>query len=86
MDIELKCNYTIDLEQLKKVILSTCDLFEKVVKDTPPRIGVTSIDPDGYKVIANLWVQSHGFEDTRLAYQEKLIQNLKAADVKLPGM
>lgn len=86
MDIELKSNYSSDLEQLKNVIISTAGSMDKLVKGMEPRIGVSSIDDNGYKIMVNLWVQSHGYEDTKLEYQEKLIQNLRSANVKVAGM
>jgi small conductance mechanosensitive channel len=56
------------------------------LKDPKPRIGVSTVDPDGYKAMINLWVPAHGFTDLKLKFQEKLIQDLKDAQLQLPGM
>ena len=45
-----------------------------------------TVDPDGYRVEVNVWAPAHGFQDVKLALQEKVIADLKIAGVKLPGM
>ena len=50
------------------------------------RIGISSLDPDGYKVIIDVWTKAHGYHDTRYLLQEKIMQSLKEAGIKLPGM
>ena len=55
--------------------------------DNPaPRIGVSVLDPDGFKVMINTWVESNNFETSKLLIQQKVIEDLKAAGMKLPGM
>ena len=51
--------------------------FEKGLKTPSPRIGIDKIEQDGYTVLINTWISSHGFEDTRLALNEELMNNLK---------
>jgi len=47
---------------------------------------VHSVEPDGYKVLVNVWAPAHGFEDVKLALQEKIMEDLKGSGIKLPGM
>jgi small conductance mechanosensitive channel len=86
MDIEIKFNYGVDFEKLKNIFLRTIDSFDDCLKDPPPRVGVQKFDPDGYTVVINAWTKAHGFQDTKLAFQEKLLAEVKAGEIKLPGM
>ena len=86
MDIELKFNYGIDLEKIKSIALNTVNSFDNCLKDPPSRTGVKQLDPDGFIVTINVWTNAHGFQDTKLAFQERFMQNIKEAGIKLPGM
>jgi small conductance mechanosensitive channel len=86
IDIELKFNYGIDIEQVRKqikdVILSSKDLLT----DPAHRICVSSLESDGYKLLINVWTAAHGFNDTKYTLQEKIMNALKQSGIKLPGM
>jgi len=86
IDIEIKFNYGVDFEQIKGIVLAAFDSFDQCIKQPPPRIGLQKFDADGYTMIISVWTKAHGFQDTRLSFQEKLLQHIKAAGVKLPGM
>ena len=86
MDVELKLNYGIEIEKVRKIIENIIHADEDILDKPVPRVGVSALDPDGYKIIVNAWVKPHGFQDERLMLQEKIIQGIKAAGIKLPGM
>jgi len=86
MDVAFKFNYGIDFERIKSIAQSTIESFDKCLQDPPPRIGVEQLDPDGFIVIINAWTKAHGFQDTKLAFQERLMKNVRAGGIKLPGM
>lgn len=86
LDVELKFNFGIDLNQVNAVIGKAIKESAEVLKEPAPRIGVSSVDPDGYKVMINVWTKAHGFQDMKLRFQEKVVQDLKGAGFKLPGM
>jgi len=86
LDVELKFNFGIDLNQVNAVIEKAIKESEAVLTEPAPRIGVSSVDPDGYKVMINVWTKAHGFQDMKLRFQEKVVQDLKGAGFKLPGM
>jgi len=86
LDVELKFNYGVDFEMIKKQIDMAVDQSENMLQKPERRIGVSALEPDGYKVILNVWIHAHGFMDTKLAFQQRLMQLLKASGVKLPGM
>lgn len=86
LDIEIKFSYGIDIAQVKKVLQDSIQSSKDILPDPVARIGVSALEADRYVVTVNVWVNAHGFYDTRLVLQEKLINDLKAAGIKLPGM
>lgn len=86
MDIELKLNYGIEIKRVRKIIDDIIRADDDILDDPTPRIGVSSLDPDGYKILVNVWVKPHGFHDEKLGLQEKIIEGIKGAGIKLPGM
>lgn len=86
LDIEIKFNYGIDYDQIAEIFNATVDDFKECLKTPERRIGVSVLEDSGYKVAMNIWVNAHGFMDTKLAFQQELMRNLKADGVKLPGM
>lgn len=86
MDVEFKLNYGIEIEKVRKIIEDIMHADEDILDDPLPRVGVSALDPDGYKILVNAWVKPHGFQDERLMLQEKIIQGIKNAGIKLPGM
>ena len=65
---------------------STINNITQLLKEPACRVGVSSVDADGYRVWINVWAPAHGFNDVKLLLQEQLVQNLKGAGIKLPGM
>jgi small conductance mechanosensitive channel len=86
IDIEIKFNYGVDFEKIKNVVLTAVNSFDRCLKDPPPRIGLQKFEADGYTMIINAWTKAHGFQDTRLSFQEHLLNDIKTAGIKLPGM
>ncbi|HEY0055491.1 MAG TPA: mechanosensitive ion channel family protein [Pedobacter sp.] len=86
LDVELKLNYSTDFNTVKPIIEGVIKSFSNILKSPESRIGVGSLDIDGYKVFVHIWVNPHGFADAKLSFQERLINDLKEAGVVLPGM
>jgi len=86
LDIELKLMNNVDIKQAKTIINKTIDENEECLKNPERRIGVSSIESDGYKLFINVWVNAHGFYDTQLKLQEAILEDIKSAGIKLPGM
>jgi small conductance mechanosensitive channel len=86
IDIEIKVNYGVDFEKLKDVTLATIRAYDKCLQEDAPRVGLQRFEADGYVIIVNAWTRAHGFQDTKLVFQEKLLHDIKAAGIKLPGM
>jgi small conductance mechanosensitive channel len=86
MDIELKFNFGIDFSQVKESVDRSINSVAGLLKDPAHRVGIVSIDPDGYKVMVNVWAPAHGYQDVKLTLQQKIVEDLKGAGLKLPGM
>ncbi len=86
MDIELKFSFAIDFNEVKNNIDESIKNITALLKDPPHRIGISSMENDGYKVMVNVWTAAHGFVDTKLLLQQKILENLKKAAIKLPGI
>jgi small conductance mechanosensitive channel len=86
LDIELQFNYGVDIAQVKKILEDSIHSSERILPEPVARIGVNGLEYDRYTITVNVWINAHGFYDTRLLLQEKLITDLKAAGIKLPGM
>lgn len=86
LDMEIKFNYGFDFSTIQAAVMQTLKTAPEVAKDPAPRMGVSVLDPDGFKVMINTWVESKDFENSKLTIQQKVIDDLKAAGMKLPGM
>ncbi len=86
LDVDLKFTNNIDFKQVKGIINTAIDKTKNVLATSDRRIGVGELQPDGYIVSVNVWVNAHGFRDTKLALQECILEDLKDGGVKLPGM
>lgn len=86
LDVELKLAFTVPYEQVQTILESTINANKNLLKEPTFRIGVSTIEADGYKVLINIWVKAHGYQDIKLALQKKIIENIIAGGIKLPGM
>lgn len=86
MDIEIKFPFVVDYARVKTVIDKTITGETDLLTDPAHRVGVSGIDADGYRVMVNVWAHAHGFVDTRLLLQQRLLDDLKGSGIKLPGL
>lgn len=82
MDISIKLKYSIEFDKIKPVILNTIHSFDDCMKDPPPRIGIESMDTEGYLVVIGIWVNSHGYQDTKMEFNERMMNDLKTIIAK----
>ncbi|MDB5117114.1 MAG: Small conductance mechanosensitive channel [Mucilaginibacter sp.] len=85
LDFEIKLGYAIDTEQVKKIILTAIDETKTILPDPGNRVGVSALEIDGIKFVINVWVAPNDILVTKLALHERIITDLGAAGVKLPG-
>lgn len=86
LDINLKFPNAVEISDVKRVISETLKNCKDCLQSPEQRIGVGEIQADGYLVSVNVWVNAHGFHDTRLKLQEDLLEDLKKSGIKLPGL
>jgi small conductance mechanosensitive channel len=86
LDVNYKFGNAIDIKQAKSVINSTIDKVENILKTPERRIGVALLEPDGYTLSINVWVDAHGYQDVKLNLQENLLQDIKDAGIKIQGL
>jgi small conductance mechanosensitive channel len=86
LDIDLKFSFNTDLTQVKTALENSVRSFEHALTDPPTRIGISLLEYDRYTVTVSAWINAHGFYDISFELREKLITDLKAAGIKLPGM
>ena len=85
LDFEIRLGYYVDIDQVKSIMSDTINNTPKVLKSSPVRIGVVGLDVDAMRFLVNVWVQPADFLNTKIALQENIIKNLKAAGVRLLG-
>jgi len=86
LDINIKIPNGIDIKQVKQVINNAVDKCKNVLATPERRVGVGELQSDGFLMHVNVWVNSHGYQDTKLAVQETILQDIKDSGIKLPGM
>lgn len=86
LDIDLTFPHGIHFEDIKKILTQSIQSTEDILPEPPFRIGISKLDFDRYTMTVNVWVNAHGFYDTKILLNEKLIAGIKNAGIKLPGM
>ena len=86
LDIAIKFPNNIDIKQVKGVINAAIDKCKNILATPERRIGIGDIQPDGFVVAVNAWVNAHGYQDTKLELQETILQDIKDAGIKIAGM
>jgi small conductance mechanosensitive channel len=74
----------VDIKEAKQVINEAIDNCENVLAKPERRIGVGELQPDGFLISVNVWVDAHGYQDTKLSVQENILQHVKDASIKIP--
>jgi small conductance mechanosensitive channel len=86
LDINYKFPNNVDIKQAKAVIAKTLDNSTHCLKSPEKRIGIGELQPDGYILNVGVWVNAHGFQDSKLIIQELVLQDIKDAGIKIAGM
>lgn len=86
LDLEIKFSYGIEYDQILKAVEETIRDSADVLKSPDHRVGVSTLEESGYKVMINVWLNAHGFNDAKFIFQEKLVRVMKEAGIPLPGV
>jgi small conductance mechanosensitive channel len=86
LDFEIKLGYAANVDEVIKIMQSAVSSTPNILPDPGNRVGVSGLEIDGVKFIINVWVNPSDFLTAKLAMQEKIVKELAANGVKLPGM
>jgi small conductance mechanosensitive channel len=86
LDFEIKLGYAADSEQVKQIIQEAIKAMPNVLKTPASNVGIVSLEIDGIKYVVQVWVNPKDFLRTKIDLQERIVKDLRAAGVKLPGM
>lgn len=86
MDIDLWFGYETEISQVKNVLVKTLSQSTDIDPQPTYRVGVSALEEDRFVVTVNMWTSAHGFNDTRLKLNERIITDLRQASIKFPGM
>lgn len=86
LDIEIKLPFAIAFEQVRTILESTIIENKELLDEPKFRIGVSSVDADGYKVMVNTWVKPEGYQHVKLQLQQQIMEDVIAGGIKLPGL
>lgn len=86
LDITIKFSYGIDYNVLLPIIEETIKSSLDVLKTPEHRIGISTLEESGYSVMISVWLNSHGFKDASMVFQEKLLNAMKEGNIPLPGI
>jgi small conductance mechanosensitive channel len=86
LDISYQVPNNIDINQISGTITKALNDCELCLKTRAPRIGIGELLPDAYVLNISVWTNARGFTDSKLIIQGKLLQTIKDAGIKIPGM
>jgi small conductance mechanosensitive channel len=84
VDFELKLGYIVDVDQVKSIIEAAIKTFPEILHKPNPLVGVIALELDGIRFTVRVWVNTKDFLSTKIKLQEKIVKDLRNADVKLP--
>lgn len=86
LDVEFKFPFGADFNGIETILQTSVAHLKPALKTPQHRVGISTIESDGFRVMINIWVNAHEFQDAKLQIQQQLIQDLKTNGIKLPGM
>ena len=85
-DLNIKFPNGADIRQARQIINAAINKVANVLAKPERRIGIEDLQSDGFLMSVNVWVNAHGYQDTKLEVQETILQDIKDAGIKLPGL
>ncbi|MCW3123834.1 MAG: mechanosensitive ion channel family protein [Flavipsychrobacter sp.] len=83
VDIKLDFTYKQDFKKIKELLSKAFAGFTEVQADPAFRIGIAAFEAETYTIVCNLWIKAHGFEDQRMAINEKVLAILQGAGIEI---
>lgn len=85
LDIEIKLSYTVDADHVISVLTAAVKATENILNAPSMYVGILALENDGIKYTVRVWVDPKNFITAKFALQSRILKDLKAAEVKLPG-
>lgn len=85
LDFEVKLGYYVDVDQAKQIMIDAVNAIPGVIKTPAIRVGIIGLEVDCIRYTINVWVNPSDFLTVKIALQEKIMKDLKAAGVRLLG-
>jgi len=86
LDVDFKLNFGVDIDQVKEILNTAIKGVPNVLGEPATKVGVLLLEADGMRFTVRVWVDPAHFLATKMALQEKIINDIKAAGIKFPGM
>jgi small conductance mechanosensitive channel len=86
LDLEIKLGFAVDPDQVIKALSQSVDSTQNILISPKKYVGISQIDFDGIRFTVQVWVQPGNFGSAKLQLHERIIKDLKAAGIPLPGM
>jgi len=86
LDAEIKIPYTFDTAHVKQVVLEELRSMKRPEAAPEPEVNISTVEPDGYKLLASLWVDPSDYNEIKIKLNQTLLDGLKKAGVKFAGM
>ena len=84
IDFELKLGYIVEVDQVNGIINAAIKSMPGILSKPAPIVGVIALELDGIRFTVKVWVNTKDYTNTKIKLQEKIIKDLREADVKLP--
>lgn len=82
LDMQMKFPYTSDANKIQEVINNSIHSSQDILPDPKPRIGVSSLDIDGYVIIVEVWVNALSYYEVKNSVQQRILTSLKESAIK----
>ncbi|HKO79294.1 MAG TPA: mechanosensitive ion channel family protein [Chitinophagaceae bacterium] len=81
LDISIKLSYITNTDEVKKIIAKAIRSTKDILNEPVARVGVTDMEFDRYGISIQVWVNAHGFEDAKFILYERIMNDLKNAEI-----
>ncbi len=86
LDVDFKFPFNADYKAIEDILKQSIASVGSILKTPQSRVGISSIENDGFIITVNVWIAAHGFHDDKMKIQQQLLDDLKSSGIKLPGM
>jgi small conductance mechanosensitive channel len=86
MDIELKFNYGVDQSLVQDICRKVLAQTDGILTEPASSVDISALEPDGFKVMIHSFTDALEYQEKKFEVLSRLIGDLKAANIKLPGM